>query len=421
MFCLTLIPGAWAMWNGEEEKEHTLFLNTKYSEDLRNGEENGKPVETFYPWKTICDFLNSGEVWTIPSLFHQYSKDYFPSSVHKVRKTIFQVQSDSKNNENFKKLLKCLRVSYMINNSPHTINGSLCIINNFIFQKSIYAQFRDHQLGEKIYALSDINSALHLPFLSFNEKDMTIFDVDDTLTVFLNPFYNEHVLKDTPLHQKFLSMKENVRGRFLHWLLTTAPFVLVEPQITQLISDLQARELKVMALTAFRPLTFLEEPQLKSLPTWRVELLKKLGLDFAKNFPMSPMSWRFDVRKNQDFPEPYFEKGVLFSGLAGKPNALFNFLRAVSFKPERVLFIDDDLSNVVSVYRELTRLGIKCYSILYTRVNPHSVNGMFSEVEFDTYLKMQEQFIEELYNSSGKWSSPKQSNINLIRVWKKRK
>jgi len=71
----------------------------------------------------------------------------------------------------------------------------------------------------------------------------------------------------------------------------------------------------------------------------------------------------------------------------------------MSFKPKTVLFIDDSLVNVVSVYNALTLAGIKCYSILYTgakRLNMYPTDNTSLTKEFHMYLKKQEEYIEKL-------------------------
>lgn len=289
-----------------------------------------------------------------------------------------------------------------------TQNDDLMKIYNLSFQ----AQMRDYQFIPRIYAFDDMDAILHHAFVSFDEEDMVACDVDNTLIWFLDPFNVVHAVNKTPLHSKFLSLEDNVRERFYHWFDITAPCCPVEPQTPQLLSNLQARKIKIIALTAMRPLKHKALELEKDRPKWRINHLKKLSFDFSGAFPIATLGWLLNTENNAHFPEPYFEDGILFSGLAKKPDTLIRFLQIMSFKPKAILFIDDSLANVISVYNELTRVGIKCYSILYTRAERFSANPMDNVVlanEFHSYLKKQEEYIDEL--AANPWPLPEDLHL----------
>ena len=222
-------------------------------------------------------------------------------------------------------------------------------------------------------------------------------DVDDTLVASLDPFLDAHFRKNTSLSERLFSVDEQTREKFFYGLLGTRPWTIIEPQTVQLVSNLQDREINVMALTALRPIIFQEkELPVRDVSKWRIKHLKALGYDFSRNFRIPSLGWRPCESKLQVFPEPYFEKGVMLSGNTEKGIAFHNFLSAASFKPKRVVYVDDNIRNVYSVYKRLTSLGIDCLAILYTRTHETSTNSMFSQEEFDSYLEEQEKFLRDL-------------------------
>lgn len=118
---------------------------------------------------------------------------------------------------------------------------------------------------------------------------------------------------------------------------------LVEKMTRDFIQGLQAQSYTVFALTA-RP------------PEWATGTLKQvtsLGIDFSKTAPLL-------LTNNSDQTQNgLYKHGVFFlpPGSA-KGSTLINFLNNSGQKPEKIIFIDDKISNVQSVDTALTAAGI---------------------------------------------------------------
>lgn len=398
-----LIQESWAMWEEEEKIIDIHSSRIKLSDNsTEQADENVVPllsnifikIESILPTPdTIpaCEQENFQGSKEMNSFEIAIASFYSETTEKDLTSSKFWDSPFNKRNRKKKAHNKNI-ITYRKGEKELPIIG---ITRDQIYKQSFNTQYSDHKLAEKIYVSSEVNQCVHHAFTTFNESDLVIFDVDDTLIYFLDPFYIEHVIKDSPLYQRCLESKNNVFDNFFNWLMTTAPCSLIESHTPQLVSSLQQQGTKVIALTALRSIFSQRESELLYLPAWRVKHLKELGFDFQKSLPpIPPLGWRFDSKFTQHPPEPYFEKGILFSGMAGKPNTLLNFLRTISFKPKKILFIDDFIENVVSVYRDLTRVGIKCYSVLYTRARTHSIESTFSIEEFQSYLKKQEKYLK---------------------------
>lgn len=248
---------------------------------------------------------------------------------------------------------------------------------------------QQRHLCERIYAASEMSSINYI--LQHPYRDLAVFDIDDTLVASIHPYFDVHYWPNTPLNQRLLASNKAIRDRFFFGILPTNPFTLLELQTPELITNLQSHGIKVIALTALQP--FIQKDL--NIPNWRVKHLMSFGYNFSKSFPIS-LLYGFDRSGSQGIPEPYFKKGVMFSGSIPKGRALLSFLRIISFKPRSVLFVDDNFDNVCSVYRELSFVGIECHAILYTRTHKCPAKSMFSQEEYDCRLQNQVQIVVEL-------------------------
>lgn len=233
-----------------------------------------------------------------------------------------------------------------------------------------------------------INYILQYPY-----RDLAVFDIDDTLIASIHPYFDVHYWPDTPLNQKLSASNKTVRDTFFFGILPTNPFTLLEPKTPELIANLQSNGIKVIALTALQP--FIKKDLNLNIPNWRVKHLRTFGYNFSKSFPIS-LLYGFDRSNSQDILEPYFKKGVMFSGSIPKGKALLSFLTTISFKPKSVLFVDDNFDNVCSVYRELSLAGIECHAVLYTKAHKHPAKFMFSKEQYDRHLQKQVAIVKKL-------------------------
>lgn len=126
----------------------------------------------------------------------------------------------------------------------------------------------------------------------------------------------------------------------------TQPFIdtkPVEPMTAPLITSLQGKGTKVFALTAR---TF-------SIANITRKQLLSNAIDFAKS---APQAGDASLRINNNAT---YEQGILFQGEGNdKGQTLVEFIKLLSLKPQKIVFIDDKEKNTDNVNKALQELGI---------------------------------------------------------------
>jgi hypothetical protein len=144
---------------------------------------------------------------------------------------------------------------------------------------------------------------------------------------------------------------------------------LVNPQILDLLQELKERGIKAIALTAMKPGSVGRIPDMVQ---WRQNQLESLHVDFSHSFP----GCDFLLEEFETSPVPVFKAGILCSGKIPKGLALKALLGRLSFRPNRVYFIDDRLDYIASVETELEKEKIPHISL-------HTSEVMNQVTEFD--------------------------------------
>lgn len=131
-------------------------------------------------------------------------------------------------------------------------------------------------------------------------------------------------------------------------------FQLIEEITPFIIKELQSKGLPVMALT-------LRHAYSSSLT---VKQLLKLGICFAKQLFKGIQNVYLDsIGKSR----PFFYEGILFcNGCYDKGEVLEAYFKAISFYPEKIFMVDDNLENLKNVERMCRRLGIEFIGLNYT-------------------------------------------------------
>jgi len=101
----------------------------------------------------------------------------------------------------------------------------------------------------------------------------------------------------------------------------------------KIVNDLQQKGFPVIALTK------------RSIPVIdkTIKQLKVIGIDFSKN---DLCDHDIDVMVTH---MGRFSKGIIFTGYNDKGKMLFNFFEKINFVPQKIIFVDDRMKNVVSV------------------------------------------------------------------------
>ncbi|KKQ19323.1 MAG: hypothetical protein US32_C0011G0025 [candidate division TM6 bacterium GW2011_GWA2_36_9] len=195
-----------------------------------------------------------------------------------------------------------------------------------------------------------------------DKNTLVIFDIDRTLTVPANVFL-QHWFFDTDIGKQFvhetnehIDSQENPKeyGKLIRskrkLAFTDQP---IESITVDLVKQLQNRGIKVIALTYYKTGGM---GLISSLPQWRYEKLKEIGIDFSRNLaPQNVSLPQFTSKKGR---HPVFYKGILLTELFAKGDVLGTFLDTLNWKPHDTIFFDDTLEHLKSVKKEMKKRNI---------------------------------------------------------------
>lgn len=209
---------------------------------------------------------------------------------------------------------------------------------------------------------------------------LVVLDVDDTLiypkdSVLRSPTsqrFNQLVLERLQALQSapeghnipFLTSKVMLKMDFWH----------VDPKSVEIVQEIQAKKIPVVALTAAYPGRV---GVVERAADWRVGHLKKLGFDFSSSYPnVGPFEF-------VGIPGTAFQDGVLFSWRYPKGDILLAFLKAINFKPKKILFLDDRIDFIRSVESAANHAGIENLCFHYRAVDkiPHHVDWNIASLQ----------------------------------------
>lgn len=231
-----------------------------------------------------------------------------------------------------------------------------------------------------------------------DKNSLVLFDVDDTLiepaSIVLRPQIRENVaylpwLKEL-IDKTFKEAKKSEDYYFSIWKTMEVP-VLIEPDIVHIIRSLQDRHVKVLALTALRTGADYIIP---SLPEWRFNKLKQVGIDFAKA-DLPDMTFKELPASNAQYPVLYH--GLLCTAGVTKDAVLGAFLDRVHWKPNKVVFFDDNMKRVEQVAQEMHKRGIPFQGYQYRGgdLMPGKLDKEVATMQFKHLVEHEEWLIED--------------------------
>ncbi len=163
---------------------------------------------------------------------------------------------------------------------------------------------------------------------------------------------------------------------------------LVEESIPEIISKLQERQIKVIALTSCPTRPF---GVIKSFEEWRLNHIDQFGIDFSSSFPNSE---RFVLKNMTSYhvPPPVYNKGVIFAEGFSKADVLHAFLKRMDYQPKKIIFIDDMYANVQQMQNKFSKQKIDFQGYCYVKVQKDSENDLnekLARYQFDYLFKNQ--------------------------------
>lgn len=255
-----------------------------------------------------------------------------------------------------------------------------------LYQNAVGCKSMSHKI-QKIDAYSEIQAV----FDQCNGKDLITFDVDDTLTtandvlVCANsdeiPFWFKFSLGLRNLGTFYKKeTRELAVRRFLGANFQHVERFVFDKDIVRLIGQVQQKSLVV-------GLTWMGSGAIggiQSLPEWRVNTLKDVGIEFRPNLP--DMSFNKLPEKHHGYPCLY--QGILFTNYIDKGLVLAAFLDHYQVKPERIISFDDQLSMLTSIKAVCKQRGISFlgYQVMGAKKLHAAWNTKRALLQFETAM-----------------------------------
>jgi len=244
------------------------------------------------------------------------------------------------------------------------------------------------KVPSKITAVHSFNE-IYTEIDKSNQNTLIIFDIDDVLIT-----YNDMVLRPCGAHFRPTSWDGIAPEEIPHLIsimLSEGEIILVEPLALQLVNELKKRKIKTIALTAARTGKF---GIIEKAEDWRINILKQFGFSFFSSFQQQPVIYFDSETTNYSL----FKNGILFLGNEknSKGDLLVRFLNKIQWKPEKIIFIDDKMSNLTSVKSSLIQENIPFYGYHYQGAKnlPGEFSEETAEVQF-SYLRKNHKWLSE--------------------------
>lgn len=194
---------------------------------------------------------------------------------------------------------------------------------------------------------------------------LVIFDINETILLANEPIFQSlHKYQRLALQYELEeTYSKDVVHQFWGYLRLQTRRELIDPGVVDIIKSLQARNVKVIALTTsgMGPLN-----KDLSLEDWKLDILKGFRVDFSKAFPEKPcLYFKYLPTKHPD-RYPGFKEGILFTCGLSKGLLLSLFLKALDYKPDAIFFVDDKLKNLLAVEEVCKKLNIPFMGCHYT-------------------------------------------------------
>lgn len=223
--------------------------------------------------------------------------------------------------------------------------------------------------------------------------DLVILDVDEVLITlkdrFLRPKADEFC---HPIFREiFYPLTEPEKLiKYGEWI-SQVKVELLTQKLAEGIRELQNRHIKVIALTRMIPGA---GPcgKIPLMEDFRFQELKDKGIDFSDSLEEKRIELDFEMKENLI---PLFKEGILYARPYSKGEVLGNFLKKITFSPQKIWFVDDSQYNVDSVQNVTRELNIPFVGIKY-------FDRKFNEEEFDLSLG---QFQFQHFKETGIWLS----------------
>ncbi len=222
-----------------------------------------------------------------------------------------------------------------------------------------------HLASAKIIETADIKK-IETELANLPQGSLVTFDVAGVLfwpkdQIFIHNDKKEYKKYIAALKIKYGDEKAN---KLISIILKERQMILVDDNMPSLISSLQARGVKTVALTSGYTGNF---GKIKKRENLRIKTLKKLGIDFSGSFPDKKLTLTEEKHSSTANPVSIFKKGILFASRNDKGQILKLFLDQISYTPNKIVHIDNSKSRIKEVENYAASAGIEYLGIIFIK------------------------------------------------------
>ncbi len=208
-------------------------------------------------------------------------------------------------------------------------------------------------------------------------ETLLVFDVDNTLTIPANPVFQmanvkEHRNLIRTLTKEWSNEEKTIAKNYM----VLQESILLDNATGNWIYMLQNHHIPVMAFsnTLTYPLGSYFFPYFR-----KEQLLGFLNVDFMRS-PPEKDSFVLDDYPARGGTHPLYQRGILHGNNEEKGPLFVHFLDQVTWKPKKVIFIDDDRECVDSMQKALNERGISFLGIHFTGAQSLRTASVSSDV-----------------------------------------
>lgn len=247
-----------------------------------------------------------------------------------------------------------------------------CFLTSLLFSSCSNLEISD-KIANTVIANDD--KTLHKVLNTADQNTLVIFDCHEVLITSTDSLFapaNKKAYKEMVKHltKKLGPAKTD---NILVQLRKQCRFTLVDKDLPNIIKNLQAKNIKVLVLTANWIGKFKNIEFVKSL---RKKELQPFDFDFKKSWNTTDKIVFYDLPIS--LPEttiyPIFEDGIISSCHLDKGIVLQHFLERIPQKFNRIIFVDDKAKNIRSIETFAKTNKIPTYCVHYKKVKQNNDN-----------------------------------------------
>ena len=243
-----------------------------------------------------------------------------------------------------------------------------------------------NHLSFQITRTSDLSSITHATSQA-DQTSLVIFDVDDVLIMDQDEYRLTHPVRAKWIKDSKQRLSREERDLLFSIILAERSVRLVDPDIMNILHDLEKRKIPTMALTKLYTDKY---GIIEKMQDWRIRELKAINIDFAKLTPIKDEIIIHDLQIG--YGVPILTEGVILTANRDKADILEHILHDKKYYPQSIIFVDDVLENLESVERLCKKLQINFHGFEYIGASH------VPEIELDEEIeKLRFQILEQKY------------------------